>query len=225
MTKGKGNRSYNLVDCGLTNYRQNYKYQLELFRRRLDGKGEDTLLVTRHQPTVTMGKSASYEDLLVSREHLKDRDVSLIEVGRGGGITYHGPGQIVLYPLFDLRGYGKDLKEFICRLGTVMGKTAEKFGLETEFREDDKIGLWVRGRKEKLGSIGLKVKRWYTMHGIALNVSLDQEKASLIRPCGISESSLASISDFADVEPGEVKEVLLTEFARAFDRGGGINGA
>lgn len=225
MTKGKRDRSYKLVDCGLTDYRQNYNYQLELFRLRIDGKGEDTLLVTRHQPTVTVGKSASYENLLVSKEALKDRGVSLIEVGRGGGITYHGPGQIVLYPLFDLRGYGKDLKEFICRLGTVMGKTAEKFGLETEFREDDEIGLWVRGRREKLGSIGLKVKRWYTMHGIALNVSLDQEKASLIRPCGISESNLASISDFADLEPGEVKEVLLTEFARAFDRGGGINGA
>lgn len=223
MTKGKRNRSYKLVDCGLTDYRQNYNYQLKLFRRRLDGKGEDTLLVTRHQPTVTMGKSASYEDLLISRDALKDRGVSLVEVGRGGGITYHGPGQIVLYPLFDLRGYGKDLKEFICRLGSVMEETAEKFGVETEFHEDDKIGLWVRGKREKLGSIGLQVKRWYTMHGIALNVSLDQGKASLIRPCGISESSLVSISDFADVEPGEVKEVLLREFARTFDRRGGTS--
>lgn len=220
MPKSKQDRSYKLVDCALTDYRENYNYQLDLFRRRLDGKGEDTLLVTRHKPTVTMGKSASYEDLLVSREALNDRGVSIVEVGRGGGITYHGPGQIVLYPLFDLRGYGKDLKEFVCRLGAVMEETAKKFGIETEFREDDKIGLWVRGKREKLGSIGLRVKRWYTMHGIALNVSLDQEKAGLIRPCGVSDSSLASISDFADLEPGEVKEVLLTKFARTFDRGG-----
>lgn len=221
MTKCIRHRNYKLVDCGLTEYRDNYDYQLKLFDRQIEGKGEDTLLVTRHQPTVTMGKSASYNDLLVSQEALRTRGVSLVEIDRGGGITYHGPGQIVLYPLFDLRGYGKDLRSFVCRLGKVMRRTAESFGLEAVFREGDKIGLWVKGERKKLGSVGLRVKRWYTMHGIALNVALDREKSGLIRPCGINDTSLVSISDFADVDLEEVKQVLLAEFGRVFNRGGG----
>ncbi len=207
-----------ILDCGLTKYRENYELQKELFSRRLEGSGEDTLLITRHEPTITMGKSGHDRDLLVNEDVLSDRGVDFVEIDRGGGITYHGPGQIVLYPIFDLRNYGKDLREFVRKLGLAAKCAVDKLGLDTVFREGDEIGLWVEGKEsKKLGSLGIRVKKWYTMHGLALNVSLDNEKAGLIRPCGIGGAELVSIADFVcDVELVEVKELLITEFRRKF---------
>ncbi len=212
----KDSRPYGVQDWGLTGYEKALERQKKEFSRRLAGKGENTLVVTRHEPTITMGKSSSEDDILVDEKVLNEHGVDLVEIGRGGGVTYHGPGQLVLYPIFDLRDYDRDLREFIRRLGAVVGKTAESFGLATEFREDEEIGLWIEGKREKLASIGLRVKRWYTMHGIALNVNLDEEKAGLIRPCGIRDTRLASIADFADVSIVGVKEELLSRFRTEF---------
>lgn len=213
--------NYTVIDCGLTRYRKNYELQKKLFSSRLKGKGEDTLLITRHEPTITMGKSGRMRDLLVSKDLLAERGVDFVEIDRGGGITYHGPGQLVLYPIFDLRNYGKDLRKFVRRLGLVAKNVVSEFGLDAEFREGDEIGLWVEKEdSKKLGSLGLRVKKWYTMHGLALNVSLDREKAELIRPCGIRGTKLASITDFVSgVEMDEVKELLLTNFFSIFSSG------
>jgi len=208
---------FDIIDCGLTSYRENYEFQKELFSRRLSGQGEDTLLITRHEPTITMGKSGSKKDLLVSRDFLAEREVDFVEIDRGGGITYHGPGQLVLYPIFDLRSYGKDLRDFVRRLGLVAANAVEHYGLKVEFREGDEIGLWLRGKKrKKLASLGLRVKKWYTMHGLALNVSLDRERSGLIRPCGIGGAELVSITEFVDVSLEGVKKSLLDEFKREF---------
>lgn len=163
-----------------------------------------------------MGKSGNKKDLLVGREVLGEKGVDYVEIDRGGGVTYHGPGQVVLYPIFDLRQFGKDLRKFIQRLGLVTRRTAERFSLDVEFHEEEKIGLWVSGKREKLCSIGLRVKRWITMHGVAFNVSLDEDKAGLIRPCGINDTRLVSISDLAEVEFDEAREVLLSEFETEF---------
>jgi len=209
-------KPYRVHDWGLTSYEEALARQKEEFSRWLEGKGENTLVITRHDPTITLGKSASEDDILVDKTVLEEHEVKLVEIGRGGGVTYHGPGQLVLYPIFDLRDYDRDLREFIRRLGSVVGEAAESFGLSAEFREGEEIGLWVEGKREKLASIGLRVKRWYTMHGIALNVKLDEQKAGLIRPCGISDIRLASIADFADVSISGVKEELLSQFRAEF---------
>ncbi|MCF7875581.1 lipoyl(octanoyl) transferase LipB [Candidatus Bipolaricaulota bacterium] len=182
----------------------------------MQGKGENTLLVTRHEPAITMGKSAREKDLLVDKETLARRGVDYVEIDRGGGITYHGPGQVVLYPIFDLREYGKDLREFIARLGEVTRRAASSFGVDAEFRSDDKIGLWISKERKKLCSIGLRVKRWVTMHGVAFNADIDREKSSLIRPCGIRGTQLVSITDYTDVSFEEVKNLLLEEFEKEF---------
>ena len=212
---------YKVIDCGLTRYGDNYELQKKLFNNRIEGGGEDTLLVTRHKPVVTIGKSGSEEDLLINRDALIGHGVEFVEISRGGGITYHGPGQLVLYPIFDLRKYGKDLRDFVRRLGLVAERVVESFGLSVEFREDEEIGLWVRGEAgKKLASLGRRVKKWYTMHGIALNVSLNKDKARLIRPCGVGGAELVSIDDFVeDVELTEVKELLLEKFAFEFSEG------
>ncbi|MFB6215064.1 MAG: lipoyl synthase, partial [Candidatus Bipolaricaulia bacterium] len=124
------------------------------------------------------------------------------------------------YPIFDLRNYGKDLREFVRRLGLVARSVVDEFGLEAEFREGDEIGLWVKGEGgKKLGSLGLRVKKWYTMHGLALNAFLDREKAGWIRPCGIGGAELVSIADFVgNVELEEVKKLLVAKFSREFSR-------
>ncbi|MFP4135679.1 MAG: lipoyl(octanoyl) transferase LipB [Candidatus Acetothermia bacterium] len=217
MANESDSKVFRIEDLGLTAYEESYERQGEIFDRHLSGKGDDVLIVTRHEPTITMGKSASEEDLLVSRDILGDRGVELVEIGRGGGITYHGPGQLVLYPLFDLRNYGKDLKDFVRRLGLVMEKTVESFGLNVEFLENERIGLWIQDEQRKLGSIGLSVKRWYTMHGLALNVDLADRKAGLIRPCGVRGSELVSMTDFVAVDLEQVKERILESFVREFE--------
>ena len=212
--------SYRVIDRGLTSYDECYRDQRELFERSIEGRGEDTLIITRHEPTVTLGKSGDDKDLLASREFLTEQGVEFVEVDRGGGITYHGPGQIVLYPVFDLRRYGRDLRRFVRKLGFVAKTTVEAVGLEAEFREGDEIGLWVKGQgRKKLASLGLRVKKWYTMHGLALNVELDEEKAGLIRPCGVGGAQLVSVNDYVEVELDVIKELLLDQFHREF--GGG----
>lgn len=214
---------YKVVDCGLTRYRENYELQKRIFSRRLEGSGEDVLLITRHEPVITLGKSAREKDLLVSKDFLSDNGVELVELDRGGGITYHGPGQLVVYPIFDLRGYGKDLRRFIKKLGSAASRTVEELGLNVEFKEGNKIGLWVKGDEtRKLGSLGLRVKKWYTMHGLALNVSLDKEKAGLIRPCGVEGATLVSLEDFVDTKLEEVKKILLTQLNEEFSGGGSM---
>lgn len=210
---------FKVIDCGLTRYEDNYELQKEMFSRRLKGSGENTLLITRHEPTITIGKSGKTADLLVRKDVLGERGIDFVELDRGGGITYHGPGQLVFYPIFDLRDFGKDLRSFVRKLGLIAKRTVEEIGLAVEFREGDEIGLWVKGGgRKKLGSLGLRVKKWYTMHGFALNVSLNGEKAGLIRPCGVGGAQLVSIADYVDVSMEEVKGILLAQFDREFSQ-------
>ncbi len=205
---------YETVDCGVTDYGDSLARQKEVFQRRKDGLCGDKLLVTRHRPTITLGKSSAREDILVDRSTVEELNVDIYSAGRGGGVTYHGPGQLVLYPIFDLRPYGKDLRRFVYRLGNTMVETAGHFGVDAEFRSGDHVGVWLKGAEEKLGSLGIEVKRWHTMHGLALNVDLDPEKSSLIRPCGLYGVQYGSLNDYAHAPIDEVKGVLLKKFRK-----------
>jgi|SRR6056297_209060 len=207
---------YEIVDCGITDYEENRVYQKQLFKQHRDGIIGDTLVVTRHEPTITMGKSADEQDLLVSKSSLPERGVAMYYVERGGGITYHDPGQIVLYPIFDLRGYHKDLREFVHRLGKTMMDSSKHFGLDVELRTGDQVGLWIAGQNKKLGSIGVHVKNWVTMHGLALNLDLDRSKSRLIRPCGLEDVQYVSLTDYVDLALAEVQGILLQYFERNF---------
>ncbi|MBS3813206.1 MAG: lipoyl(octanoyl) transferase LipB [Candidatus Acetothermia bacterium] len=205
-------RTYETIDCGITDYGDSLERQKEFFQERKDDLSGDRLLITRHRPTITLGKSSDRKDILASRSFLEEHGVTLHEIGRGGGVTYHGPGQLVLYPIFDLRSYGKDLRGFIARLGDSMVETTEFFGVEAEFRTGDHVGAWLRGKNVKLGSIGIQVRNWYTMHGLALNVDLDPKKSSSIRPCGLPGVKYGSLCDYVDAPMQVVTEVLLEKF-------------
>lgn len=203
---------YETLDRGLTDYQESLNFQRSLFEKRKDGIIGDRLIITRHKPTITLGKSANEGDLLASESYLNEVGVDLCRINRGGGITYHGPGQVVLYPIFDLRGYRKDLRDFIFHLGNTMVDAAASLGVELDYRTGDDVGVWRKGTRKKIGSIGISVKRWITMHGFAFNVDLDEEKSGLIRPCGLHNVEYVSLSDYCDVDTQGVTEVLLDSF-------------
>jgi lipoyl(octanoyl) transferase len=150
----------------------------------------DTLLLLEHDPVVTLGRSARAEHVLLSREALAARGVELVDTGRGGDVTYHGPGQVVGYPIFDLSPERRDVHRYVRDLEEVMIRVVADHGLVAE-RVAGLTGTWVDGNK--IGAIGVRISRWVTSHGFALNVSTDLAHFGLIVPCGITVRGVTSL--------------------------------
>lgn len=209
-------RKLKIIDLGFRDYSSTYGLQLELVEKRIRGEIEDTLILVEHAPAViTLGRSAKREHLLASREELERRGIELVETDRGGDITYHGPGQLVVYPILDLNQHGRDLHLTLRLYEEVMLRTVESYGL-TGHRLEGLTGAWVE--KKKIGAIGMAVKRWVTYHGFAFNVNPDLENFALIIPCGIREYEVTSLQRLLGfpMQMSEVKERIVTEFARVF---------
>lgn len=203
------------MDQGLTPYTKALELQNRLMTERIEGTIGDRLILLRHPPTITLGKSARKTDLLLSETRLKGKGFEIVEVGRGGGITYHGPGQVILYPILDLRNHQKDLRWYVHNLEKTMAHSVTELGVDVETREGYP-GLWVKNTQTKLGSIGVQVQRWVTMHGLALNVNLTHYRPTYIRPCGLNNVELASLSDYSEVNRNEVRALLLENFSQLF---------
>ena len=200
---------------GLIDYRDAYHRQRKLFRERLDGRIPDTLLLLEHPPTITVGKAGKLENILVSREQLAQQGVSLVFIDRGGDVTYHGPGQLVGYPIFDLRGRGRDAHRYIRNLEEAIIRTLNDFSIKSG-RDRGHAGVWVED--EEIAAIGLSLSQWITMHGFALNVNTNLAQFSLINPCGFTNRRATSISRLLgrEIPMAEVKERLLAHFAEVF---------
>jgi lipoate-protein ligase B len=200
---------------GLIDYAEAYQIQARLLEERLAGKIPDTLLLLEHKPVITMGKSGKLENILVTQEELARRGVSLIFIDRGGDATYHGLGQLVGYPIMDLRERGKDAHVYLHNLEEVLIRTIRDFGIESG-RDPSHAGVWVD--KQEIAAIGLSLRKWITMHGFALNVNTDLKQFALINPCGFNNRSAASISQLLgrDVSMDSVKERLLAHFTEVF---------
>jgi len=154
--------------------------------RKADAIG-DVLLLCEHPPVITQGRNGKRENLLVSENVLRQKNVEFYETSRGGDVTYHGPGQLVGYPILNLGAIRKDVVWYVRMLEEVMIRTTAEFGIEA-FRVEGKTGIWVKvanGPEEKLGAIGVHISRWVTSHGFAYNVSTDLRSFDLIVPCGI----------------------------------------
>ena len=192
--------------------------QYALVRSRQAGEIPDTLLLLEHPPTITLGRGSVEADLRVSQAELNRRGVALERVDRGGEITYHAPGQLVGYPVLDLREHGQDLHRYLRDLEEVLILTLAHFGLRGE-RIPGLTGVWVENRK--IAAIGIKVSRWVCMHGLALNidVGLTPFRRDFV-PCGIADRDVTSL---AELLPGdcptrsEVEAVLLRSFAQIFE--------
>jgi len=201
---------------GLIAYSDAYHLQRQLLCQRVNNEITDTLLLLEHPPTITIGKSGKLENVLASQAQLAEAGVSLFFADRGGDVTYHGPGQLVAYPIIDLRQRGRDVHQYLCELEEVIIRTLSDFSINA-CRDRSHAGVWVKGRE--IAAIGLRVSKWVSMHGFALNVNTDLERFSLINLCGFSDRKATSISALLsqEVSMEAVTEKLLAHFSEVFD--------
>ena len=204
-----------VCSMGLVEYGKALELQRKLHASRVAGEIPDTLLLLEHPPTLTIGKSGSVSNVLVSPERLHEMGISLFHIERGGDVTYHGPGQLVGYPIFDLRRRGRDISRFVTDLEKVMIRTVGDFTVRAG-RDPGHRGVWVEDRE--LGAIGISVRKWITMHGFALNVTTDLRHFSIINPCGFTDRKATSIAEClsGDVAMESVRERLKCNFSALF---------
>ncbi len=193
---------------GRTYYEDALRRQQEIHDRNLQGEAPDTLILTEHWPVITLGRSSNRNDLLLPASEITGQGIQIFEVGRGGQITYHGPGQLLIYPIVNLKRYGRDLHHY-CRLVEEVGiRLLSGYGIQAE-RKSGWPGIWVG--PSKIASFGVEVKKWVTMHGMALNVWHNQEGFKLINPCGIKGCAMTSMENELKQAPdfqGVVEDVI-----------------
>jgi len=200
---------------GLIDYEEAYDLQKRIWAGKADGMEDDILLLLEHNPTLTLGKSGKLENLLVEKEELARKKISLYFTDRGGDITFHGPGQLVAYPIVDLRRRGKDIHRYINDLEEVVIGTLADFSIDGE-KDQKHVGVWVG--KDKICAIGVAVHKWIAMHGLALNVNPDLNSFSIITPCGIVGRGVTSMAKLRDRAPTmeEVIARFIAHFSQVF---------
>ncbi len=194
----------------LSDYRQTWGLQLKTHAEVLAG-ADDTVIFTEHKPVVTIGKAGGDNNLLVSPERLQALGIDLVHTDRGGDITYHGPGQLVIYPIFDLKRHYLDVHRFLRDLEEVAIRVLAGYGV-SGFRVAGRTGVWTD--KGKIAAIGVHVKKWVTYHGMAFNVNAESKvNFQHIIPCGISDAGVASLEDFS----GKIElQTLVPQFEEQF---------
>ncbi len=209
-------RKISVYGLGLTDYPEVHELQRHLQSQRREGEGRDCLLLTEHRPVFTLGRSHPEPDLRVPPEIVAGLGIEVVQTERGGDITYHGPGQLVAYGIIDLKGWGLGVVDYATGLEeTVIGVLAD-WGVKGG-RVGGARGVWVGPRK--IASIGLNVRRWVTMHGIAINVDPEMNHFDLINPCGMPGTEMTSVSAEANKQVSvlEVEEAFAFHFGRVFE--------
>ena len=218
-----------IADLGLISYDDSVALQQRLVATRKAGAIADVLLLCEHPPVITFGRNAKRENLLANENVLRQKNVALHDTNRGGDVTFHGPGQIVGYPILDLGAIRRDVHWYVRTLEEVMIRASADFGL-TAFRIPGRTGIWVHppatspeaqdtaAPEEKLAAIGVHISRWVTSHGFAYNVSTDLRYFELIIPCGIAERKATSLEKLLNrnVATSEGKPALVRHFAELF---------
>jgi lipoyl(octanoyl) transferase len=202
---------------GRVRYAEGLELQARLVKERQAGEIPDTLLLLEHDPVFTLGRNARKENVLFPDEALRARGFDVFESGRGGDVTYHGPGQVVGYPIVDLSPDRRDVHRYVRDLEEVMIRCCADYGIEAG-RVEGLSGTWVG--ENKVGAIGVRIARWVTSHGFALNVATDLAAFDLIVPCGIRGRGVTSLERLVDraVPLDEVMSKLAEHFAAVFER-------
>lgn len=209
-------RDLAVYDLGTTSYEEVHRLQQWLQTQRREGTGQDTLLLTEHRPVFTLGRSHPEPNLRVGADTVRQYGIEIVQTERGGDITYHGPGQLVGYGIIDLKGWDLAIGDYVRGLEDVVMGVLGDWGLRGERNEAGR-GVWVDERK--IASIGLNVRRWITMHGIALNIDPDMSHWELINACGMPETEVTSMATEVgrQVAFAEVLEAFVFHFGRVFE--------
>ncbi|HMT11984.1 MAG TPA: lipoyl(octanoyl) transferase LipB [Ignavibacteria bacterium] len=208
-------RKFTHIELGFADYKEVWDLQKKTHIEKQNGRVDDVLYTVEHNHVYTLGKTGSRDHILLTEEEMEAKGISYYEIDRGGDITYHGPGQLVVYPIIDLNNYYKDTHRYLRDLEEVVIRTLAELGI-TGTRDEEFTGVWVG--EEKICAIGIKVSRWITMHGIALNVNTELEYFDKIIPCGIFHKGVTSIKKELNREAdmNEVKKLILKNFDAVF---------
>lgn len=220
-------RTIVLQEIEQRSYKSVWDYQESLLQLKIKDKqagnsGPDHLLFVEHNPVYTLGKNGKEHNLLINQQLLEQKGIEFFHINRGGDITFHGPGQLVGYPIIDLDNYKTDLGWYLRSLEEVIIKTIGEYGLKGE-RSEGETGVWldasIKGRERKICAMGIRCSRWITMHGFALNVNVDLNYFNYITPCGIQNKQVTSIQKELGhaVDMNEVKEKLVRNFELVFN--------
>ena len=226
------NKKVSFKNLGLIDYKQCWDYQEELFAEILSVKSSNRkenktvstknhLIFCEHPHVYTLGKSGDKKNLLVNDDYLKSRGATFHKINRGGDITYHGPGQIVGYPILDLDNFFTDIHKYLRFLEEAVILTLREYGLESE-RSDGETGVWFdvgTSKARKICALGVKSSRWVTMHGFAFNVNSDLSYFGNIIPCGITDKNVTSLQNELgrEINMNEVRNKLKTHLIELFE--------
>ncbi|OGC77367.1 MAG: lipoyl(octanoyl) transferase [candidate division Zixibacteria bacterium RBG_16_40_9] len=205
-----------VFDLGTKAYAETLELQHQLVEKKHKENLPEILLLVEHNPVITLGRSSHLENILLDKRQLEKLNIQLHYIERGGDVTYHGPGQLVAYPIFDLNYYKQDTHLFLRLLEEVIIKTVESYHLKAE-RVKGLTGVWVQGKK--VASIGVAAKKWITFHGLAINVNTDLKNFSYIHPCGMLDKEVTSLAELLrkKIEPQKVKDKIVNHFGEVFD--------
>ena len=227
------NKQIKFIDLGTMDYKEAWDFQQNLFDEIVEIKKENRknntnlktpnyFLFVEHPHVYTLGKSGNYSNLLIDENQLKNKNASFYKINRGGDITYHGPGQIVGYPILDLENFFTDIHMYLRFLEQTVIDSLDYFGIEAG-RNQGKTGVWIdidTPFPKKICAMGVRASRWVTMHGFALNVNVDLDYFNNIIPCGLTDNVVTSINkelNQSETDITEIKNVLKSCFSETFN--------
>jgi lipoate-protein ligase B len=205
-----------IIDLGLVEYEKAWDLQHQLWSKRVEEELPDLLLILEHPHVITLGRRGNRSHLIASSEILKAMKIPILHVERGGDVTYHGPGQIVVYPILGLKEYGYRLIRYVGELEVVILRVLEDFGIQGR-RDPVNRGVWVN--EEKIASVGVAIKRWVSFHGFSLNYETDLKYFDLINPCGLEGKKMTSMAKILGerISRNSLVERICFHFKRIFE--------
>jgi len=211
---------FEVIDLGRRTWAEAWAVQQDFVEKRKAGLVPDTLLFVEHAHVITLGRNASLEHILASPEELERLGVAVHEANRGGDVTYHGPGQLVGYLIFDLKDWKQDVRAYVQALEAAIMASLAEFGISTHTREGKEVGVWVTiadGAPAKICALGVHISRWVTSHGFALNISPELSYFQKIVPCGLHlpVTSMAALG--VNASRADVMECLTRHLTEVFD--------
>ena len=208
-------KTLNVIDLGTCAYGKAWDIQKDIHAKRIAGEIPDTLILVEHPHVYTLGKNANTQHLIASQDYLKSKGIEIYNVDRGGDITYHGPGQLVGYPIFNLKDHKESVAWYVLSVEQVLIDLLADYDI-TAKRIEKLTGVWVGN--QKIAAIGMRVSRWVTMHGFALNVSTDLSLYDGIIPCGIVSKGITRIIDLEpNIQMEQVKRDIIEKFKTLFN--------